>query len=77
MTNDRFIHPQGLVETDTIGENTRIWAFVHILPGAVIGRECNICDHVFLENDVIIGDRVTVKCGVQLWDGLRISDGVF
>jgi len=77
MTNDRYIHPQALVETDTIGEQTRIWAFVHILPGASIGKECNICDHVFIENDVIIGDRVTVKCGVQLWDGLRIADDVF
>jgi UDP-2-acetamido-3-amino-2,3-dideoxy-glucuronate N-acetyltransferase len=72
-----FVHPQALCETSAIGENTRIWAFAHVLPGATIGRDCNICDHVFIENDVVIGDRVTVKCGVQLWDGLRIADDVF
>ncbi len=57
--------------------NTRVWAFAHILPGATIGRDCNICDHVFIENDVLVGDRVTVKCGVQLWDGVTIEDDVF
>jgi len=72
-----YQHPNSLVETDTIGEGTRVWAFAHVLPGAVIGADCNICDHVFIENDVIIGDRVTVKCGVQIWDGLRIADDVF
>lgn len=72
-----FIHPQALVESEKIGDRTRVWAFVHILPDAVVGSDCNICDHVFIENDVIIGDRVTVKCGVQLWDGLRIADDVF
>ncbi|MDH4562704.1 WxcM-like domain-containing protein [Pseudomonas sp. BN411] len=72
-----FVHPQGICESQDIGENTRIWAFAHILPGARIGAECNICDHVFIENDVVLGDRVTVKCGVQLWDGLRVADDVF
>lgn len=72
-----FKHPQSLVETDNIGDNTRVWAFVHILQRAQIGSDCNICDHVFIENDVIIGDRVTIKCGVQVWDGLRIEDDVF
>jgi acetyltransferase-like isoleucine patch superfamily enzyme len=43
----------------------------------VIGSDCNLCDHVFIENDVRIGDRVTIKSGVQLWDGLRIADDVF
>jgi acetyltransferase-like isoleucine patch superfamily enzyme/dTDP-4-dehydrorhamnose 3,5-epimerase-like enzyme len=72
-----FIHPQALCETPSVGENTRIWAFAHVLPGATIGKDCNICDHVFIENDVVVGDRVTIKCGVQLWDGLRVSDDVF
>lgn len=72
-----FKHPQALVESEKIGDNTRIWAFVHILPGAKIGADCNICDHVFIENDVIVGDRVTIKSGVQLWDGIRIEDDVF
>lgn len=72
-----FSHPSALVETSKIGNGTRIWAFSHILPGAIIGEDCNICDHTFIENDVVVGDRVTIKCGVQLWDGIRIEDDVF
>jgi acetyltransferase-like isoleucine patch superfamily enzyme len=72
-----YVHPQALCESAAVGESTRVWAFAHVLPGAVIGKDCNICDHVFIENDVIIGDRVTIKCGVQIWDGLRIADEVF
>ena len=75
--SDSFRHPQSLVESPHIGCGTRIWAFAHVLPGAVIGEDCNICDHTFIENDVVIGDRVTIKCGVQVWDGLRIEDDVF
>lgn len=72
-----FVHPHGLCESTSIGQGTRIWAFTHVLPRAVIGRDCNICDHVFIENDVIVGDSVTIKCGVQLWDGIQIGDQVF
>jgi acetyltransferase-like isoleucine patch superfamily enzyme len=72
-----FVHPRGLCESTSVGRATRVWAFAHILPRAVIGSDCNICDHVFIENDVVIGDRVTVKSGVQLWDGLRVGDDVF
>ena len=72
-----FVHPAALCETSQVGDRTRVWAFAHVLPGARIGSDCNICDHVFIENDVIVGDRVTVKSGVQLWDGLRIGDDVF
>ncbi|HST56611.1 MAG TPA: WxcM-like domain-containing protein [Solirubrobacteraceae bacterium] len=74
---NHFVHPQGLCETTQVGARTRIWAFAHVLPGAHIGESCNICDHVFVENDVIIGDRVTVKCGVAIWDGSRIEDDAF
>ncbi len=72
-----FIHPQAICETPDIGDNTRVWAFTHILPKAKIGKNCNICDHVFIENDVTVGDNVTIKCGVQLWDGISIKDSVF
>ena len=72
-----YKHPQALVETKNIGEKTRVWAFAHILPEAQIGSDCNICDHVFIENDVVVGNRVTIKCGVQLWDGITIEDDVF
>lgn len=72
-----FIHSHAICESKNIGDGTRIWAFAHVLPGARLGRECNVCDNVFIENDVIVGDRVTIKCGVQLWDGVTIEDDVF
>lgn len=72
-----FVHPQGICESTTIGDATRIWAFAHVLPGAQIGSDCNVCDHVLIENDVVVGDRVTIKSGVQLWDGVRLGDDVF
>lgn len=72
-----FVHPQGICESSNVGAGTRVWAFAHVLPGAQVGQDCNICDGVFVENNVVLGDRVTVKCGVQLWDGLRIEDDVF
>lgn len=72
-----FVHPNALCESPNIGAETKIWAFAHILPNAVIGTDCNICDGVFIENDVIVGDRVTVKCGVQLWDGVTLENDVF
>jgi acetyltransferase-like isoleucine patch superfamily enzyme len=72
-----FLHPNGICESPAVGPRTRIWAFAHVLPGARIGADCNLCDGVFVENDVIVGDRVTVKCGVQLWDGVTLEDDVF
>jgi acetyltransferase-like isoleucine patch superfamily enzyme len=71
------IHPLSDVQSPHIGAKTRIWQFCVVLPDAKIGSACNICAHVFIENDVVIGDRVTVKCGVQIWDGIRIADDVF
>jgi len=74
---DFFAHPQALVETAAVGAGTRVWAFAHILPGARIGADCNLCDGVFVEGNAVVGDRVTVKCGVQLWDGVVLEDDVF
>jgi UDP-2-acetamido-3-amino-2,3-dideoxy-glucuronate N-acetyltransferase len=72
-----MVHPTADVQTNHIGEGTTVWQFTIILPGAVIGRDCNINCQVFIENDVIIGDNVTIKPGVQLWDGIRIGNNVF
>ena len=71
------IHTMSDVQSANIGEGTTVWQFCVVLLGAQIGSDCNICSHCFIENDVILGDRVTVKCGVQLWDGLRVEDDVF
>jgi UDP-2-acetamido-3-amino-2,3-dideoxy-glucuronate N-acetyltransferase len=73
-----FVHERAIVDEGArIGAGTRVWANAHILSGAVIGRDCNVCDLTFIENDVTVGDRVTIKCGVQLWDGVTIGDDVF
>lgn len=77
MSEGVFVHPQGLCESTRVGAGTRVWAFAHVLPNAVVGRDCNVCDGVFVENDVVVGDRVTIKCGVQVWDGVRLEDDVF
>ncbi len=74
---DYFVHEKAIVETTKIGDRTRIWAFVHILPGAIIGKNANICDQCFIENDVEIGDNVTIKSGVHIWDGAKIEKNVF
>lgn len=71
------IHQLADVKSQAIGQGTRIWQYVVVLPGANIGSDCNICSHCFVENDVRVGNRVTIKNGVQLWDGITIEDDVF
>ena len=74
---DTYIHPKALVESEEIGNGTRVWAFAHVLKGAVIGKDCNIGDHCFVEGGVTIGDEVVVKNGVSIWEGVTIEDRVF
>ncbi|MET0383710.1 MAG: acyltransferase, partial [Burkholderiaceae bacterium] len=77
MTPRAFIHASSDVQAEEVGAGTRIWQFCVVLPGARIGRDCNVNAQCLIENDVVVGDRVTVKPGVQLWDGLRVEDDVF
>lgn len=77
MAKNYFVHPNALVESDQIGKDTRIWAFAHVLKNVKIGEDCNLCDYVFVESGVTIGNRVTVKNGISLWEGLVIEDDVF
>lgn len=72
-----FIHSLADVSECSIGKGTKVWQFVVILKGAKIGQDCNICTQTLIEGDVVVGDRVTLKSGVQLWDGTRIEDDVF
>jgi acetyltransferase-like isoleucine patch superfamily enzyme len=71
-----MIHPLADCQA-IVPDNTNVWQFCVLLPKAKIGQNCNICSHCFIENDVVIGDNVTIKCGVQLWDGLRVEDNVY
>jgi UDP-2-acetamido-3-amino-2,3-dideoxy-glucuronate N-acetyltransferase len=75
--NNVKIHSLADVQSENIGEGTQIWQFAIILKGAVIGKDCNINCHTFIENNVKIGNRVTVKSGIYLWDGITIADDVF
>ena len=72
-----FVHALADCQACAIGPGTTIWQFTVVLAQARIGRNCNVCIHCFIENDVLLGDNVTVKCGVYLWDGVVIEDGVF
>ena len=74
---DVYVHPQALCETDDIGSGTRVWAFAHVLSGSVIGADCNICDHCYVEGGARLGRNVTLKNAVAVWDGVTIEDDVF
>lgn len=74
---DFKIHSLADVQSTKIGFGTTIWQFSVILSGAIIGQNCNINALTLIENDVVLGDNVTVKSGVQIWDGLRVEDNVF
>ncbi len=75
--NEIFTHPTAIVETQQIGQGTRIWAFAHAMKGVSIGANCNIGDYCFIESGVIIGDNVTIKNGNMIWEGVTLEDGVF
>ncbi len=72
-----FVHPRALVESRRVGAGTRVWAFAHIMQDAVVGNDCNICDHAFIESGAVLGDRVTVKNGVAVWAYVTVEDDVF
>src|ERR1700739_3589972 len=75
--SDIFVHPRALCESQQVGKGTRIWAFAHVMRGAVVGCDCNIGDHAFIETGARIGDRVTLKNQAMVWDGVEIGDDVF
>jgi len=75
--SDIFIHPLADVQSLAVGARTRIWQFVVVLDGASIGEDCNICAHVFIEGRATIGNRVTIKSGVFVWDAITLEDDVF
>ena len=72
-----FVHRLGCCESSHIGPRTRIWAFAHVMAGAVVGADCNLCDHTFVECGARIGDRVTLKNGVSVWTAITLEDDVF
>jgi len=77
VTTGYFVHQLADCQTARVGAGSKVWQFTVVLPRARIGANCNINSHCFVENDVMLGDNVTVKCGVYLWDGIIIEDDVF
>lgn len=74
---DVFVHPDGRCESDSVGALTRVWAFAHVLKGAVVGSGCNLGDHTYVEDGAVLGNNVTIKNGVQVWSGVTLEDDVF
>lgn len=74
---DYLVHPHAICESARIGSGTQIRAFAHVFEGAVIGRDSVICGHTLVEGGAVVGDRVTVESGVQLWNGVLLEDDVF
>ena len=72
-----YVHPSALCESTDVGAGSRVWAFAHVMAGAVIGPDCNICGHAFVESGVTLGRNVTVKNGVLLFSGVTCEDDVF
>jgi acetyltransferase-like isoleucine patch superfamily enzyme len=72
-----FIHSTSQVDSTEIGEGTKIWQYSVILSGSRIGKNCNINFSCFIENGVILGNNVTVKSGIYLWEGIECEDDVF
>ncbi len=72
-----FVHDTAIVESNQIGDKSRIWAFCNVQKGVVLGNNCNVCDHCFIESNVTVGNNVTIKNGVSLWDGVTVEDDVF
>jgi acetyltransferase-like isoleucine patch superfamily enzyme len=72
-----FVHPHALCESDDVGPRTRVWAFAHVMKGAVVGADCNVGDHAFIESGARVGDRVIVKNNALIWDKVTLEDDVF
>jgi acetyltransferase-like isoleucine patch superfamily enzyme len=75
--SDVYVHPQGINDSEDVGEGSRIWAFAHVMKGASIGKGCNIGESCYVEGGARVGDHVTVKNGVAIWDRVTIEDHVF
>jgi len=79
MTENNFwCHSSSIVEKGaTIGANTKIWHFSHIMPKAKIGENCNMGQNVFIADNVIIGNGVKIQNNVSLYEGTVCEDAVF
>lgn len=72
------VHPSAIIDDGAqIGENSRIWHFVHVCSGAVIGSDVSLGQNVFVGNNVVIGDRCKIQNNVSVYDNVVLEEGVF
>lgn len=72
-----YKHPTAIVESDKIGEGSKVWHFVHIREKSVVGNNCNIGKSVYIDTEVKVGDNVKVQNFVSIYKGVKIKDDVF
>lgn len=70
-------HPTAVVESDEIGEGTRIWHFAHVRKGSKIGKNCNVGKSAYIDTGAEIGDNVKIQNFVSVYKGVKIEDDVF
>jgi UDP-2-acetamido-3-amino-2,3-dideoxy-glucuronate N-acetyltransferase len=76
--NNYYVHKTSIIDDNVeIGENTKIWHFSHIQPGAIIGRNCSIGQNVNIANNVKIGNHVKIQNNVSVYEGVELEDYVF
>lgn len=73
-----FAHSTAVIDEGcTIGEGTKVWHFSHIMPGAVIGANCNLGQNVVVSPKVVLGNNVRVQNNVSIYEGVICEDDVF
>ncbi len=72
-----YAHPTAVVESDAIGEGTRIWHFAHVRNGSKIGKNCNVGKSVYIDTDAAVGNNVKIQNFVSVYKGVVIEDDVF
>ena len=78
MSKNYFAHPSSVIDDNvTIGKGTSIWHFSHIMPGAVIGKKCNLGQNTFIGSNVVIGNGVKIQNNVSVYTGVELEDDVF
>ena len=75
---DYFAHETAVIDEGcSIGSGTKIWHFSHLMPGSVIGKNCNIGQNVVISPDVVLGNNVKVQNNVSIYTGVTCADDVF
>jgi len=78
MDSAACVHASAIVDSGaSIGPGTRIWHWVHVCAGAVIGKNCSLGQNVFVGNRVVIGDNVKIQNNVSIYDNVSVEDDVF